>query len=249
MATRVQRRRGTAAENNAFTGALGEFTYDETNHTIRVHDGVKQGGYILIVKTSSQDVPFAGTAKCKITYDAQGLVTGGADLEASDIPDLSAVYATIAALNNKLTKNTAITPGTKCKVTFDANGLITAGGDLTINDIPDLSSVYDTKMEVVTPSVASGVWTLRANKLNRINLTASATMSLPQSAALDLTKRNQILVQLKMVDPQQVNLGTTNYLSGVAPDMSQAGVYNIYYEWDYNDNAWYVGAVLKKAIV
>ena len=33
-----------------------------------------------------------GATKCKITYDAKGLVTAGADLELADIPDLSSVY-------------------------------------------------------------------------------------------------------------------------------------------------------------
>ena len=33
-----------------------------------------------------------GATKCKITYDAKGLVTAGADLSASDIPDISATY-------------------------------------------------------------------------------------------------------------------------------------------------------------
>ena len=33
-----------------------------------------------------------GATKCKITYDEKGLVTGGADLSASDIPDLSSTY-------------------------------------------------------------------------------------------------------------------------------------------------------------
>ena len=33
-----------------------------------------------------------GATKCKITYDSKGLVTAGADLSASDIPDLSATY-------------------------------------------------------------------------------------------------------------------------------------------------------------
>ncbi len=43
----------------------------------------------------------AGT-KCKITYDKKGLVTAGADLEASDIPDLSATYlsASLKGANN-----------------------------------------------------------------------------------------------------------------------------------------------------
>lgn len=33
-----------------------------------------------------------GATKCKITYDSKGLVTAGADLAASDIPDLSSTY-------------------------------------------------------------------------------------------------------------------------------------------------------------
>ena len=37
----------------------------------------------------------AGTA-CKITYDAKGLVTGGAALEPSDIPDIGATYLKVA---------------------------------------------------------------------------------------------------------------------------------------------------------
>lgn len=38
-----------------------------------------------------------GATKCKITYDTKGLVTGGADLSASDIPDISATYVTVAS--------------------------------------------------------------------------------------------------------------------------------------------------------
>lgn len=248
MATQVQRRRGTSAQNNAFTGALGEFTCDTTNHTIRVHDGVTQGGWQLIVKTAEGALPYVGSWKAKVKYDGQGLIVDATDLEASDIPDLSGTYATLTQLNQKLTKNAAITGGTKCKITYDANGLVTSGADLSAADIPDISGTYAKKMEVVTPTVADGVWSLQANKVNKVVLSSSATMSLPLSAALDLSILNQIIVQLKMVDPQQINLGTTNYLSGVAPDMSQAGVYNIYYEWDNNDNAWYVGATLKKAL-
>lgn len=43
-ATEVKRRRGTAEQNNAFTGAEGEITVDMTNQTLRVHDGVTVGG-------------------------------------------------------------------------------------------------------------------------------------------------------------------------------------------------------------
>jgi len=44
MSTQVQYRRGTAAENDAFTGALAEITVDTTNSTLRIHNGVTPGG-------------------------------------------------------------------------------------------------------------------------------------------------------------------------------------------------------------
>ena len=44
MSTQVQYRRGTGAQNDAFTGALAEITVDTTNGTLRVHDGIAAGG-------------------------------------------------------------------------------------------------------------------------------------------------------------------------------------------------------------
>ena len=44
FATQVQIRRGTEAENDAFTGAEGEVTMDLTNKQLRVHDGQTKGG-------------------------------------------------------------------------------------------------------------------------------------------------------------------------------------------------------------
>jgi hypothetical protein len=45
---RVQLRRGTTAENNAFTGAIGEVTVDTTTESIRVHNGADAGGADLL---------------------------------------------------------------------------------------------------------------------------------------------------------------------------------------------------------
>ena len=46
-----------------------------------------------------------GATKTKITYDAKGLVTAGADLAASDIPDLSATYLAKAQGSSAANKN------------------------------------------------------------------------------------------------------------------------------------------------
>jgi hypothetical protein len=52
--TQVQYRRGTASENNAFTGALAEITVDTTNNTLRVHDGAVAGGFATVGLTQVQ---------------------------------------------------------------------------------------------------------------------------------------------------------------------------------------------------
>jgi hypothetical protein len=48
MAKRVQLRRGTTAQTNAFTGAVGEVTYDTDKKTIVVHDGATVGGKVIV---------------------------------------------------------------------------------------------------------------------------------------------------------------------------------------------------------
>ena len=53
MPTVLQHRRGTAAQNNSFTGSAGELTVDLTNGTIRVHDGSTAGGKRLATKDSA----------------------------------------------------------------------------------------------------------------------------------------------------------------------------------------------------
>jgi len=56
MSKQVQFRRGNYAESEAFTGAEGEITEDTDNNTLRVHDGVQQGGHPV-----TGNVHFAGT--------------------------------------------------------------------------------------------------------------------------------------------------------------------------------------------
>jgi len=57
MATQVQFRRGTTTQNNAFTGANGEFSVDTDVKTIRLHDGLTAGGSATLLNaTSAQTV-------------------------------------------------------------------------------------------------------------------------------------------------------------------------------------------------
>lgn len=71
-ATVKQIRRGTAAENDAFTGAIGEVTMDTTNKTLRVHDGETLGGTILAKKSELSNI--ANTNLSNISNTAKSTI-------------------------------------------------------------------------------------------------------------------------------------------------------------------------------
>ena len=69
MSRVLQIRRGTAAQNDNFTGLPGEITYDTTAKTIRVHDGATLGGVAL---ARADEIPESG---------------GGSDFDIDSVPD------------------------------------------------------------------------------------------------------------------------------------------------------------------
>ena len=54
MAVELVLRNGTAAENDGFTGALAEVTVDNTNKTLRVHDGSTTGGFSTVSASGTE---------------------------------------------------------------------------------------------------------------------------------------------------------------------------------------------------
>ena len=111
VATQVKRRRGTTAENDAFTGAEGEITVDTEKHELRVHDGMTQGGFKIgggsgsgrnigdIFMTKRTDSGLSGAVECNggtyntTDYDGDGSI--GELLEAGNLDYISLTdYAT-----------------------------------------------------------------------------------------------------------------------------------------------------------
>lgn len=80
-----------ASELNILDGAT--LTTTELNYV----DGVTSSIQNQLDNKVAKNADITGATKCKITYDAKGLVTAGADLAASDIPDISATYVTVAS--------------------------------------------------------------------------------------------------------------------------------------------------------
>jgi hypothetical protein len=77
MATEVRLRRGTTAQNNAFTGALGEVTFDSDLKELRAHDGVTPGGFNI----GKKDLPVFDTvtaaSTARIPPGISGVVLNG----------------------------------------------------------------------------------------------------------------------------------------------------------------------------
>lgn len=57
MATQLQLRRGTTAENDAFVGGMAEVTMDTQIKQLRLHDGATQGGCGIIDPVVEFQVP------------------------------------------------------------------------------------------------------------------------------------------------------------------------------------------------
>ena len=80
MAKRVQRRRGTTTEHDAFTGAVGEITVDIDKDTVVVHNGVDDGGFPLAREDMSNVTDRVGITQlnCADGSANQALKTDGA---------------------------------------------------------------------------------------------------------------------------------------------------------------------------
>ena len=95
MPTVLQFRRGTTSQNNSFTGAIGEITYDTDVDVLRVHDGSTAGGFAmtgaattatLTNKTLTSPVINTATVGTSIVpASADGATLGTASVEWSDL--------------------------------------------------------------------------------------------------------------------------------------------------------------------
>jgi hypothetical protein len=100
----------------------------------------------------------AAATHTKVTYDSNGHITSGADLEAADLPLATATTPGAVSVpgptlsvdaNGALTHaSSGVTPGSYPKVTVNEDGHVIAGLDLEAGDIPDLSFDQITSGEI-----------------------------------------------------------------------------------------------------
>jgi hypothetical protein len=79
MPTILQFRRGTTAQNDAFTGSVGEVSIDTQKDTFRVHDGSTAGGSEIVSTAATQTLTNKTLTSPTITNPTiTGLALGGA---------------------------------------------------------------------------------------------------------------------------------------------------------------------------
>jgi len=101
MPTTLQFRRGTATQNDAFTGSVGELTIDTTNKTVRVHDGATAGGTRIATYAEAQSGGSGGSgldsAAVLALISAGYIQTNQIKYTTVDFPDSAGVSAIITA--------------------------------------------------------------------------------------------------------------------------------------------------------
>ena len=104
MATQIQLRRGTTAQNNSFTGAAGELSVNTSNNTIRVHDGITLGGSELATVSYASNVTNFSTGTLSVTRLATSGVTAATYGNATLIPSFTVdIYGRITSVSNVAT--------------------------------------------------------------------------------------------------------------------------------------------------
>lgn len=125
----------TPVTDVAFSTLAGS-PYDNTNLANALNDkqpnlSSVNAGTGISITGSGANVVISNTQ----TSAEWGNITG----DITDQSDLQNV------LDEKVTKNNAITGGTYTKITYDSKGLVTSGQNLVASDIPDISNVYATQ--------------------------------------------------------------------------------------------------------
>jgi hypothetical protein len=133
--------------------------------TATTRGGVSINGFGLKLAGDRVEIDNAVTASSTfgvVTYNAQGLVTGGRAIGATDLPLATAASPGAVSVGTQfgvltggvLVHSNSVTAGTASKVTFDAQGHITGTQSLTPADIPDLDAAKLTSGQLPTARLA-----------------------------------------------------------------------------------------------
>lgn len=124
--------------------------------------------------------------------------------------------------------------------------------NITPNDADEaqLTDAIEKKIDEHSPDITAisatfGTVSLNANTLYKMTISGETTFTLP--SMVNATKHNQIKILTNLSVVSAINFGTTKYFNCEAPDMSEAGFYDIYIDYDPHQSSWVAGAIRKGA--
>lgn len=200
MPTQLQFRRGTTAQNNSFTGAVGEISIDTDTENIRVHDGSQAGGFEIV--PSGTVVPYGGTsapggwqlcddtALSRTTYarlfaiigTAYGTGDGSSTFNVPDLRDRVPLgkgtnNATLGAETTGAAASSVMASATKSGVQTGAGTTGSDGdGDLTVGTTTVAASAKDSSTTTVVNSVNQAAHTHSIPALTVDDFTVNTTL-------------------------------------------------------------------------
>lgn len=184
MATQVQFRGGTTAQNNAFTGASKELTVDTDKDVVVVHDGATAGGHPLMAEDGSNSALALGSAGSpSLKWDSNtgiyspgadqlGLSTGGSTRLYINGSGQAVIGGTSPLDNDKqLTLTTTATSG-GLGILSPNNGR----GDIFFGDTAD-DNVGQIKYSHINDSL-----TIRTNAADQLTINSSGSVGIGQTS-------------------------------------------------------------------
>ena len=168
-----------------------------------------------------------GTTTAEV-YDGSG--TGLVNSVNGETGDVVLTASDVGALPNTTT------------IPTDTSDLTNGAGYITSSAL----TPYELIDKTVNVLSTSGTIALTDNSISSITPSGNITFTL--TTITDKTVFHEIMVQINLSTVYTVDYGTTYYFNKTAPDLSTAGTYNLYYEYDKATQQWYCGA-LSKGIV
>lgn len=159
MASILKPRRGTSTENDNFTGANGEITFDTTNKKWRYHDGATQGGFSVGVNASDLD-EISSVAFTTANNNLRIATTGGSTYDVTILTSDKMSVANAQALYSTLVANTFSTANAIVLEAKVDDRIQVANATLLINDRMQVANVTSAISTAVSNLVDAAPTTL-----------------------------------------------------------------------------------------
>ena len=190
MPTTVQFRRGTTAQNDNFTGAVGEISIDTTLDQVRVHDGATQGGFKVGRQVDVDDRMQVANAQALFSTAVANLVSTVNVQSYMAVSNAQALFSTVNANNMSVANTRALVNdrlGATASVTL--TGDVTGSGSFSSNAVS--IALTDTNLGNTNLAIAD-----RMQVANVTSAIATAVSDLVDSAPATLDTLNELAAAL-----------------------------------------------------